>query len=227
MVFSVKHADAQFRSTNNESTIEIESIDIAPTNTPIPSPNPHIPTPTVNPRSQLPNIPVISETTKQPRFFSLELSHSDIDFGSIDPTEPVIRTNDIIIDRGNASGMSLFVYQNHPLTVSGKPQLFIPDTTCDDGACTSDEASLWVNTLTYGAGYRCENETVCNLDFNTQHSYRPFATVNKNKASASILSDSVRSQKAVLKMNYKINISGTQQKGSYTNALIFIAAPTF
>lgn len=225
--------EAQFRSTNNETTIEINTVDIAPTNTPKPTPRTSAPTatPTNIPPKQgtVPLPPLPPEKPEEPKFFTLTLSHSDIDFGMIDPTEPSIRTNTLSLMRGNAQGMSLFAYQNHPLETANKA--FIPDTTCDDGTCTPLAGSIWANTLTYGSGYHCETDTdkspACASDFMNQQTYRPFATVSESHTAGSLLAPNLKTDTLHLKLNYKINVSGTQQKGSYTNALMFIAAPTF
>lgn len=229
------HEQAEaFRTTNNETNIDVDGIDIAPTNTPRPQPGSRRPQPldlslTPPPREKTP----LRETEAKAEakvFFSFSLAQSSIDFGAIDPTNPVIRTHQIKIDPGNARGASLFAYENHPL-MTEDTKSFIPDTSCDQGTCSHKSASVWDNTLTYGFGYRCENdknsEPLCAQDFSNQQSYRQFADVSKKELGSEMLG-TFPSKKAVSgKITYKLNVPGTQQKGSYTNAVVFIAAPTY
>jgi hypothetical protein len=228
---SVKHSEAAYRTSNSESVIEIEDIDIAPTSTPTPLPGVKLQislTPITNPT---PTPQIIQTKKEEPKvFFSFSMSQSDIDFGIIDPTNPVIRTQSISLNPGNSRGISLFAYENHPLQVK-EASSFIPDTSCDDGRCSEKISSLWENTLTYGFGFRCESEknadSVCAQDFNNQESYRQFADVAKKESGQGILKALDINRPVTARIILKTNIPGTQAQGAYTNALVFIAAPTF
>jgi hypothetical protein len=158
--------------------------------------------------------------------FTFTVSPTNIDFGTIDPTNPVIRTN-ILTVLSTGSGYSVTAIENHTLqTASGSA---IPDTSCDSGLCSPTVASLWSSNLTYGLGYRCDNvaQTDCNGSFLTNY-YRPFA----NKAQA--VSPQVVMQNGALspsekqaQITYKVNVSGSQLPGVYTNAVTYVASPNF
>ncbi len=234
---SLNQAGAQVH-TNNSSTIFIEGIDIAPTSTPKPprgSGGKLLPTTTLNQheaeesQSVVPHPnPQEQKPPEEKKFFSLRLDQSDVDFGPIDPTNPVIRTHRFVLDPGNATGYSLFAYANHPLMK--QEEVFIPDTTCDDGQCTQAVARPWEDTLTYGLGFRCdetENDTFCSPDFLNQQHYRQFADVAKQETGMQVIRSLGTNKPVNARITYKVNVAGTQEKGTYTNALVFIAAPGF
>lgn len=231
MVFMREAAAQTF--TNNESNIYIEGIDIAPTNTPRPSRGALKRRPSLSPQPSIATIPspVVPESKPEPKvFFTLSLAQSDVDFGQIDPTNPVIRTHSISLNTGNARGVSLFAYQNHPLQIPDT-KTTIPDTSCDDGRCTQAIASGWENTLTYGVGFRCDNESdaspVCAREFANPQNYRQFADVSHKESGIQVLSTTHGRNPLNARLTYKVNVPGTQPAGRYTNAFVLIASPTF
>ncbi|MBI2025907.1 MAG: hypothetical protein HYT06_00850, partial [Candidatus Levybacteria bacterium] len=87
--------------------------------------------------------------------FSFSISSTFIDFGIINPTSAVTRTNDLTISFGSANGYQVTVSQSRNLTADASG-FQIPPTTCDSGTCTTTTASQWTSSLTYGFGYRCD-----------------------------------------------------------------------
>src|SRR5579872_5249628 len=87
--------------------------------------------------------------------FTFTVTPTDLDFGTVDPTSPVSRTN-ILDVLSTASGYSVTATENHSLQTASASAT-IPDTTCDSGLCTPSSSSLWASNLTYGFGYRCDN----------------------------------------------------------------------
>ncbi len=160
--------------------------------------------------------------------FYFKIDNIIIDFGALSPTNPVTRTSTLTVDNQSAGGYIVTAQENHQLLVPSSGQL-IPDTTCDAGNCSDTTAALWTNTLTYGFGYRCDLVSVtnyCNTDFNTSDFYKQFADASKNETPVTVMSgQSGRNQKATI--TYKVNISSSQPAGLYTNAITYIATPTY
>lgn len=170
--------------------------------------------------------------------FSFSISSLAIDFGSLSPTNAVTRSNTLTIDNQSAYGYRVTASENHQLLVPAIGAL-IPDTTCDAGTCDQTTASAWSSTLTYGFGYRCDSVSVIyngvtsngcvagDLSFYSNPDYfKQFSDNSKSETSQSVMSGtSGRNQQATI--TYKVNISSTQAAGIYSNAITYIATPTY
>lgn len=160
--------------------------------------------------------------------FFASLSTDMIDFGTLNPTNPIIRTANLSVYSLPLYGYSIIGFENHPLkNVSEPPVQIIPDTTCDNGQCNQENAGAWTNTLTYGFGYRCDNLTGndCDSSFSNPNFYKHFADIS-NSIAPSIMKG-IGSENKDARLSYKVNISGTQPKGIYTNIITYIAVPNF
>jgi hypothetical protein len=153
--------------------------------------------------------------------FGFTISNGVVDFGKLSATNPVIRTSDIAITSNRP--YTVFAIQSNPLRLNER--ILIPDTTCDNGSCSETTAAPWVNTLTYGFGYRCD-DTTCQRDFKDKTYYRQFSDNTKQEIPQVIL-QGAKNKNTPAKITYKINISGTQQEGSYNNIITYIATPSY
>lgn len=155
--------------------------------------------------------------------FSFSLSDNLVDYGPLTPTNPVFRTTELIISRGSSWGYSVFSFEDHELRDPNNN--FIPDTTCDNGACSETVSAQWSGNLSFGFGYRCENpdNSGCIEDFSKADYFKQFANDSKSEPSQPILNSFNPSKKAIIK--YKVNISGNQNKSNYSNSIILIAVP--
>lgn len=160
--------------------------------------------------------------------FRFSITNTYIDFGIIEPTNPVTRTSTLTVSNGSANGYSVTAFENHQLLVNSSGQL-IPNTTCDAGTCTQTTAAAWTNTLTYGFGYRCDNVsgTDCNTDFSNSTYYKQFADASAGQSPVSVMSSSNVGTNRQSQITYKVNISGTQPAGTYQNVITYIATPTY
>ncbi len=160
--------------------------------------------------------------------FRFSISTLDIDFGSVEPTNPVTRTNTLTISNGSANGYTVTAYENHQLLVPASGAQ-IPDTTCDGGLCSESTAAPWTSTLTYGFGYRCDNlsGTDCHTDFTTSTHYKQFANASLNETADAVMTGTNVGRDKEVQVTYKVNVSGTQEGGSYSNTITYIATPTF
>ena len=160
--------------------------------------------------------------------FRFSISTLDIDFGTVEPTNPVTRTNTLTISNGSANGYSVTAYENHQLLVPATGAQ-IPDTTCDSGLCSESTAAAWTSTLTYGFGYRCDDlsGTDCHTDFTTGTYYKQFANASLNETADAVMVGTNVGREKQVQVTYKVNISGTQEAGAYSSTIIYIATPTF
>ena len=161
--------------------------------------------------------------------FSASLSTDLIDFGVLTPTNPIIRTLDLSIYSLSSYGYSVMTSENHPLQsdpdASGQ---LIPDTTCDNGECSEQNAQEWINTLSFGFGYRCDNTIGmdCDISFSKPNFYKHFADVSNKQFEQPIMSG-IGSKNKSVKVSYRVNIAGNQPEGIYTNIVDYIAVPNF
>lgn len=161
--------------------------------------------------------------------FSILLSSSITDFGILSPTNPIIRTIDLSVNSLTTYGYSVIVSENESLTATLMTnKMFIPDTTCDNGECGTENASEWTNMLTYGFGYRCDNITGANCDnsFTKVNFYKHFPNIQNNDDPQSVMAG-VDSNNKQVRISYKVNISGTQTQGTYRNIITYIGVPNF
>lgn len=158
--------------------------------------------------------------------FSFSISNSLIDFGIVTPTNPVLRTTELTISSGSSKGFTVTASENNPLTAGTG---IIPDTTCDNGDCNSSKASNWTSSLAYGFGYRCDPEAsgqanACSADFSNANFYKPFAA---SPSAQTIMTSATGGTSRKSQVTYKVNVSGTQPQGAYTNIVTYIASPGF
>lgn len=160
--------------------------------------------------------------------FRFSISQTQVDFGTLTPTNPVTRTNILKISNGSANGYQVTAFENHQLLNPGNG-FAIPDTTCDNGLCTETTSAQWTNTLTYGFGYRCDNVagSDCATGFTNSNYYKQFADASLNESPQSVMSGTNVGRNKEVQITYKVNISGTQPAGTYTNVITYVATPTF
>lgn len=154
--------------------------------------------------------------------FSFSVSNNLVDYGPLNPTNPVSRTTDLIISKWSSRGYSVFAFEDRQL--SDPNNNFIPDTTCDNGTCSQTSSAQWSGNLSFGFGYRCENSdnSGCTEDFSKTDYFKQFANDSKSESFQAMI-NSFDSRKA--KIEYKVNISNNQAKSKYSNSITFIAIP--
>lgn len=165
-------------------------------------------------------------TTLVSGLFTFTVTPTSLDFGTIDPTSPVSRTN-ILDVLSSASGYSVTAIEDHSLKSAAGT--VIPDTTCDSGVCTPSTAAPWVNNLTYGFGYRCDNVTLtdCISGFSANY-FKPFPNLQLAQTPQVVMQNASSSlSDKQSQITYKVNVAGTQIPGVYTNTITYVASPNF
>jgi len=157
--------------------------------------------------------------------FAAKMSEDSISFGILSATNPIIRTTNITIS--SPIGYQVFGSANHPL--QNTTNAVIPDTTCDNGQCSETIPAVWTNTLTYGFGYRCDDVDGrnCDVDFKEEASFKQFANLKTREYTQPIMHSGKATKSSESKITYKLNISGTQAPGSYSNTVTYLAVPNF
>lgn len=179
-----------------------------------------------------PNYKVISgfqdDLSSATKPFIFSISQSLTDYGSLSPTTPVSRTNVLTVHNSFLNGYNVSAFQNHGL-YSETSLSTIPDTTCDTGTCSEQNPAPWNNILTYGFGYRCDNisnTTACSNDFYDSKYYKHFANIANSQSPQIVMSGAnIGHNKA--RIIYKVNISGAQPLGFYSNIITFVARANF
>ena len=209
--------------TNGSYSIDVDNIDTnpQPTNQPITPPQ-VLGTKTINEFTTGPNYTVTSSND----LFGLKLSQYTIDYGILSSTNPVIRTSNILLSNPY-SGAQVIADENHTLLFS--PNQTIQNTSCDNGDCSTQTASLWNNPLTYGFGYRCDSPQlgVCDPQFTTSDYFKQFPSDTDNQLPEIIMTSTMKSANTKGTITYKVNISGTQKTGAYYNSITYLALPNF
>ncbi len=159
--------------------------------------------------------------------FTFSISTITINFGGLNPGEPITRTNTLTISNGSAYGYQVTASENNSLRVLSTG-VDIPDTTCDAGTCTETTSAAWTSPLTYGFGYRCDDlaGTDCSTDFSTSTFYKQFANIEKGESPQIIMSGANVGRNKQVQVTYKVNVSGTQPSGGYQNIIQYIATPS-
>lgn len=158
--------------------------------------------------------------------FSFSISKTSIDFGNLTPQTPKTDSFNLTISNNSAYGYQVLAKENHPLRDSQNNE--ISDTSCDSGyTCTITDANLWSSSTAYGFGYNMSGDDVDTSDFVNSSYYRPFANLEAGQSGAVVMSSANPANNNQSLMTLKVNISGVQPAGSYTNQLILIAVPSF
>lgn len=172
--------------------------------------------------------------------FTFSISSTVINFGTLFPTNPIKRSNKLTISNRSANGYSIIGFEDKELSsavasdatsipLSGASSDFIPDTTCDNGQCSESFSGPWTNPLTYGFGYRCDNVkgTDCASGLLDPNFYKQFANTSLSETPQKVAMATSAEKEKTIRITYKVNISSTQAKGSYSNTITYIAIPNF
>lgn len=207
--------------TNGNYSIDVDNIDTNPQPTQIPLPQ-VLGTKTISEFTTGPNYTVTTSNDA----FGITLSQNTIDYGILSSTNPVIRTSDITMKNPH-SGAEILTYENHPLFFASNN--VIQNTSCDNGACTTEIASLWNNPLTYGFGYRCDSSQVevCDQQFSTTDYFKQYPSNAINQSPEIIMLNGSKNATTKATITNKVNISGTQKSGTYYNSITYLAIPNF
>lgn len=161
--------------------------------------------------------------------FSFTISDLSIDFGTLIPNTFATQSNTLSISAPGASGYSIRTHEDHRL--ENDQGSFIPDTSCDS-SCTHTTAATWTNTSNVGFGFNIQGVDAPSIadvatDFSSTNHFRQFADVSLGDSPAVIMSSSTAARSRSATVTYKVNVSGSQEAGSYENIIIYTATPGY
>jgi hypothetical protein len=156
--------------------------------------------------------------------FSFTISSLSINLGHLTPQTPSTSSENLTVSSGGAGGYQVVASENHPLQV-GSTAKQIPNTNCDT-SCTYTTAGVWSSTSKYGFGFNMSGNDIPG-DFIGLTYYRPFADRSQSQSPQVVMSSASVGKSRQSTVNYKVNISGTQSAGAYTNVIMFTAIPSY
>lgn len=156
--------------------------------------------------------------------FSFSISNTTVNYGALNPGEPIIRTTILTVSNKSAFGYQIVAQETNELKASESGEI-VPDITCDSGTCTETTAAEWISPLTYGFGYRCDDirGISCSEDFTTRTFYKQFANMEQKEKPQSIMNGFDILGEAQAEFTYKINISPGKEEEPYQNIIIYVA----
>ncbi len=159
--------------------------------------------------------------------FVFSLSPLLIDYGTISPTNPITRLQNITVNLGSAFSYEVGGTEDHELRLQSGKTVIIPSTSCDDGQCSSQFASGWVNTLTFGFGYSCKNIDGQDCAIKKEGNFKHFPSQIDNDPQENILEGTGANKIKQAQVVYKLNTSTNQSTGLYSNVITYIAVPGY
>lgn len=209
---------------NTEYNLEVDDINTIPTSKVFPTPLK--PTPTTETQAQKkPKITEKPKHTELSRPIRFSISPTLLDFGPLSATEPITRTSILSVLGTSQQGYSILGYESSPLIASDSA---IPNTTCDNGSCSLVLSAPWINNLTYGFGYRCDNLRGTNCrGFDTQTHFKQFANVQIKQLPQAVLEEATVNGENKSQVTYKVNISATTKPQQYKNTIYYILVPNY
>lgn len=152
-----------------------------------------------------------------PKNISIDINTDLLSFGILSPTSPSERELKISLS-GSSQTQIIYVAKTGDLLNNSND--IIPNISCDQGGCSDQIASEWINTLTFGYGYTCLSEG-CDADF-TQTAYRPFSNNLVSIYEATISTG----EKGLVTVPIKMNVPGTQKHGFYEASITILSIPS-
>lgn len=167
----------------------------------------------------------------RPTPFVFEIQNPAVNFGTLTPNTAVNRTSNLLVTNNSAYGYVVTAMQAPTRLFDPASGTKIPDTTCDNGLCTTTSADPWVlntdgTSTTYGFGYNCINVsgTECPIDFVNNTYFRQFSA---SPSATTVMSSANVGKNQTVQITYRVNVSNTQASGLYTDIITYIATPTF
>ena len=156
--------------------------------------------------------------------FSFQISKLAISFGTLIPGTPATDSHTLTVSAGGAGGYQVKAFESSPLKTFGSLST-IADTTCDT-SCDEETAGEWTSDSKYGFGFKVSGEDVPD-DFTNDDYYRQFADLSSAETSQIVMSSIYVGKSRQSTITYKVNVSGVQEAGIYTNLVTYIAIPTY
>lgn len=156
--------------------------------------------------------------------FSFQISKLAIPFGTLVPGTPKTDSHTLKVSAGGAGGYQVKAFESSPLKTFDNSST-IADTSCDS-SCDEETAGEWTQDTKYGFGFNVSGDDVPN-DFTNGDFYRQFADISSAEIPQVVMSSIYVGRSRQALVTYKVNISGIQEAGTYSNIITYIAIPTY
>lgn len=156
--------------------------------------------------------------------FSFTISSVSINLGNLIAQSPVTASETLTVASGGAGGYEVKASEDHPLEITGTSRI-IPNTNCDT-SCTLSSAGVWSSASRYGFGFNMSGNDIP-ADFSGLTYFRPFADRSGAQTPQVIMSSIYVGTNRQSTVTYKVNISGVQPAGTYTNTVMYTAIPSY
>jgi len=130
----------------------------------------------------------------------------------------------LTVTSGGAGGYQIKASEDHPLKVSSSGKT-IPDTNCDT-SCSETAAGIWSSNSKYGFGFNMSGNDIPG-DFTDLTYFRQFADRSSVESPQIVMSSTGVGSGRQATVKYKVNISGTQAAGVYSNTIMYTAIPAY
>lgn len=156
--------------------------------------------------------------------FSFTISDFTVELGSLTVDTPTTQTTTLTVSAGGAGGYTVSAFENNPLQTTASAQ--IPDTICDGGTCTESTAAVWSSSTVYGFGFNMTGDDIP-ADFTNSTYFRQFADASSAETAKTIMSSANVGKSRQSTVTFRVNVSATQEAGSYQNIVTMTATPGF
>lgn len=143
---------------------------------------------------------------------------------------------DLTLSTNASSGYSVVVQETTNLRDTGT-SINIEDSTGDSNSMSESVTSTWATASgNAGFGYACANISGSDCVMPATSTYRQFACKGSGaqcdpgaggETAQSIMSNTSAVSSKQSMVEYKLTVAGTQQAGNYSNAIVYIATPTY
>lgn len=156
--------------------------------------------------------------------FSFSISKLAIAFGTLDPGTPKTDSHTLTVSAGGAGGYQVKAFENNPLSTFDNSST-IDDTSCNT-SCDEETAGEWTSGSKYGFGFNVSGDDVPD-DFTNDGFFRQFADISSDEIPQVVMSSIYVGRSREATITYKVNVSGIQEAGTYTNFITYVAIPSY
>lgn len=157
--------------------------------------------------------------------FSLTISNTQVNFGTLSAGTPKTDTTDLTVSSGAAFGYKVTAIENNQLKLIPSVATYIVDTVGDNTDITPTNQGAWALSTTVGFGYSLANLTGTDAVFTS--GYRQFADDSSSESPVNVMLKSGVTRESKVQVTYKVNINATQAAGNYENKITYILTGTF
>ncbi|MFH1971335.1 MAG: hypothetical protein ABIJ05_03060 [Patescibacteria group bacterium] len=156
--------------------------------------------------------------------FSFQISKLAISFGTLIPGTPATDSHTLTVSAGGAGGYQVKAFENNPLRTFNNLST-IADTSCNS-SCDEETAGEWTQDTKYGFGFNVSGDDVPG-DFINDDYFRQFADLSFAEIPQVVMSSIYVGRSRQALVTYKVNVSGVQEAGTYSNIITYVAIPTY